>query len=107
MLCVELTEVENLRLGHFLLHLVDFVSAHSVQVESGQLLLQLLRVREVVQVLGGAAHEVSHERLVAIVVEALVIVHVRVVDRIITLVPFLIREIRALHVLIAHFVLIY
>ena len=107
LLLVELAEVEHLGLSEFFLHLVDFVSANRVKVKSGQLLLKLLGVGEVVQVLGGAAHEVGHDGLVTQIVVALVVGVVGEVDWIITFVPLLIREVRTLHVLVAHLVLIY
>ena len=74
LLVVEVAQVEHAGLGEFLLHLVDLVGAHRVQVHALELLLEVLGRGEVVQVKCRALHEIADQLLIALVHVALVVV---------------------------------
>ena len=69
----ELRHVEDVGRGELLLHLVQFVGTHGVEVAPIELLLEQLRVVKVVQVLGHAAEVVLEQAVVLSVLEVCIL----------------------------------
>ena len=63
----EVLEVEEVSVGHVLLHLVEFECAHGVQVVSVQLLLHHGLELQFIDEHGGASQPVSHQTSVLLV----------------------------------------